>query len=251
MSFTITEECSLPSGGLVYGKTINPNFKIRSMTTEEEMRRLARTERPYKLLCDIIEECIVGEKPGISVYDMCFGDYQYLLQKLRIATYGPDYKIIGYCPHCGAENPETINLGEMELKYLTKESFIEGLMVDLPVTGKRVEMRLQTPRSLDDIALKRKELMNKQPLMESDPTIMFTLKALIHKIDGEIPEFVRLENMIRQLPMRDSNKILNAAKKINDSFGYNMSLRFGCKECGLDYNSTFRITSEFFGPSED
>jgi hypothetical protein len=65
--------------GLVYDKPINPVFKIRSMTTEEEMRRLAHTERPYKLLCDIIEECIVGDKPGISVYDMCLGDYQYLL----------------------------------------------------------------------------------------------------------------------------------------------------------------------------
>ena len=201
-------------------------------------------------MCDIIEECIVGDKPGISVYDMCFGDYQYLLQKLRIATYGPEYKIVGYCPHCGAENPETINLGEMELRTLG-EQFADSLMVDLPVTGKRVEMRLQTPRALDDIAIKRKDLMKKQPLMDSDPTLMFTLKSLIYKIDGETPEFIRLENMIRQLPMRDSNKILNAARKLNDMIGYNMSLHLSCQECGLDYNSTFRITSEFFGPTED
>jgi hypothetical protein len=138
----------------------------------------------------------------------------------------------------------------MELRTLD-ESFADGLMVDLPVTGKRVEMRLQTPRSLDDIALKRKDLLNKQPLMDSDPSLMFTLKSLIYKIDGEVPEFIRLENMIRQLPMRDSNKILNAARKLNETIGYNMSLRLKCKECGLDYNSTFRITSEFFGPTED
>lgn len=79
MSFTITEDCTLPSLGLVYSKPVNPNVKLRSMTTEEEMRRLAHTERPYKVLCDIIEDCIVGDKLGISVYDVCLGDYQYLL----------------------------------------------------------------------------------------------------------------------------------------------------------------------------
>lgn len=250
MSFTITEECSLPSRGLVYGKPIRYEFRLRSMTTEEEMRRLAHTERPYKLLCDIIEECIVGEKPEISVYDMCLGDYQYLLQKLRIATYGPDYKIIGYCTHCGAENYETLNLANMELKVMD-ERFKELLTVELPVTGKRIGLRLQTPRSLDDNNIKRKELLKNNPLMESDPTIMYTLQSLIHTIDGETVDFIRLNSIVRQLPMRDSNKILNQARKLNDTIGYNMSLHLNCRECGLDYNSTFRITSEFFGPTED
>ena len=250
MSYTITEECSLPSKGLVYDKPIRYQFKIRSMTTEEEMRRLAQTERPYKLLCDIIEECIVGEKPQIHVYDMCLGDYQYLLQKMRIATYGPEYKIIGYCTHCGAESLHTINLGEMELKQLDEKDTPQ-MSVDLPVTGKIVDLKLQTPRSLDDIAIKRKDLIRKNPLMDSDPTIMLTLKSLIHKIDGVVPDFIQLENIARQLPMRDTNKILNHAKKLNDKIGYNMALVLNCKECGLDYNSTFRITSEFFGPTED
>lgn len=87
--------------------------------------------------------------------------------------------------------------------------------------------------------------------MESDPTIMYTLQSLIHTVDGEVPDFVRLNNIVRQLPMRDSNKILNQARKLNDTIGYNMSLHLNCKVCGLDYNSTFRITSEFFGPTED
>lgn len=159
------------------------------MTTEEEMRRLAQTERPYKLLSDIIEDCIVGEKPEIHVYDMCLGDYQYLLQKMRIATYGPEYKIMGYCTHCGSESIHTINLGEMELRELD-ESFVHLLKVDLPVTGKLVDLRLQTPRSLDDISIKRKDLIRKNPLMDSDPTLMLTLKSLIHRVDGAVPDFL-------------------------------------------------------------
>ena len=74
------------------GFKVNPNIKIRSMTTEEEMKRLGYTEQPYKMLSEIIDDCLV-DKPGISTYDMCLGDYEFLLHKLRVVTYGSDYKI--------------------------------------------------------------------------------------------------------------------------------------------------------------
>lgn len=250
MSFTITEDCTLPSLGLVYSKPVNPHIKLRSMTTEEEMRRLAHTERPYKVLCEIIEDCIVGEKLGIPVYDVSLGDYQYLLQKLRIATYGPDYKIVSTCPHCGEQNPDTLDLTEMKVLELNKDNPPE-MSVTLPVCGKIVTLKLQTPRSLDDAAIRRKELLKSNPLMESDPTILFTLTALIDKVDGVVYDKIKLDTFIRQLSMRDTNKIMNLVNKLNKAFGYNMVLEHVCQGCGLDYTSTFRITSEFFGPTED
>ena len=108
VGYTITEDVHLPSKGLVYKHTtVNPDFKLRSMTTEEEMLRLAPTERPYQTLCNVIDACIVGPGPGISSYDMCLGDYHYLLNKLRIVTYGTDYKISSYCPLCSASRART------------------------------------------------------------------------------------------------------------------------------------------------
>ena len=61
------------------------------MTTVEEMRRLAPSEHTYKNLCELIDDCMV-EPIGMSVYDMHLADYQYLLHRLRIVTYGVDYK---------------------------------------------------------------------------------------------------------------------------------------------------------------
>ena len=99
-NYTIAESYVLPSRGLIYDIPVKAEVKIRSMTTEEEMRRQAPSDTPYKVMCDIIEECLI-EKPGISVYDMCLGDYQFLLHKLRVVTYGTEYKMMVTCPNCG------------------------------------------------------------------------------------------------------------------------------------------------------
>ena len=102
-NYSIAEEYVLPSRGKVYSQNVNPNVKIRSMTTEEEMKRLAPSDKTYKNLCEIIDDCLV-ENPGISSYDMCLADYQFLLHKLRVVTYGPDYPITSKCPFCRSDN---------------------------------------------------------------------------------------------------------------------------------------------------
>ena len=69
--FTIANEYTLPSKGKVYNKEININFKLRSMTTVEEMKRLNHSDKPNKNIAEIIDDCLV-EKIGISAYDLCY-----------------------------------------------------------------------------------------------------------------------------------------------------------------------------------
>ena len=91
-NYTIGNQYTLPSLGKVYDKQINPQITLRSMTIEDEMKRLNHADRPYKVMCEIIDDCLI-EKLGISSYDMCLGDYQFLLHKLRVVTYGKEYKL--------------------------------------------------------------------------------------------------------------------------------------------------------------
>ena len=72
-NYSIAEEFRLPSQGKVYSMNVKPAGKIRSMTTQEEMKRLAPAERAYKNICEVIDDCIV-EDIGISAYDMCLAD---------------------------------------------------------------------------------------------------------------------------------------------------------------------------------
>lgn len=247
--YTISEECTLPSKGLVYTQSVNPNLKIRSMTTEEEMKRLGHSDLPYKILPEIIDDCLI-EKPGIKTYDMCIADYQYLLFRLRVATYGSKYKISTICPICGKINEQEIDLDSLKVtpyseelnKYLTIES--------LPKSNDKIELRMQTPRLLDEIVSKKNKLANKSEIT-GDPAFLFTLQSLIAKVNDVVYDPIKLDSYIRRMPAADSNYIMKVAKKLNDSFGLDTTQTCKCTQCGGEFNYQLPITGEFFGPDID
>ena len=249
--YTIQGTYTLPSLGKVYGDIqINPDITLRSMTTNEEMRRLNHSDRPYLVMSEIIDDCMV-EKCPISVYDMCLADYQFLLHKLRVVTYGPDYKLKSICPYCATESTETINLDDLVVTTFDKDEFDKYNELDLPKTKHHIKLRMQTPRIIDGINIRAKEQKRRTPDINGDPAFLFTLEALIEEIDGEKVNPISLPLFVRNLPMMDTNYIFKYAKKLQDSFGLNTELTFDCKGCGLSYDSSFRATSEFFGPSVD
>ena len=249
-NYSIAEEYTLPSLGKVYTQKIDPVVKLRSMTTEEEMKRLAPSDRQYKNLCEIIDDCIVNEV-GISSYDMCVADYQFLLHKLRIVTYGPEYKTSSVCPYCGAISESTLNLDELDVKECSLNELTSLMDIELPKSGNKIHLTLQTPRMIDDINLRNKELKKKSKNRSFDETLLLTLSSIITTIDGKHLDPIKKEDFIRNLPMMDTNYIMKHAQKLVESFGIDSSIVSVCSMCGLDYNSSFRFSSEFFGPSVD
>lgn len=246
--YTIAETYTLPSMGRIYETPINPDIKLRSMTTAEEMRRLAHTEEPYKLMSDIIEACIIGTAP-MRVYDMCLGDYQFLLHKLRVVTYGPEYKMLIRCPKCGKLSDTSCDLDKIEVKTYNPDTLTTE--VRLPRTQKVVKIRYQTPRMLDKIAKRKKELLKKAPNYPGDPELAITLEHMIESVDGQHLDTTRMETFVRNLPMMDTNVILKAADRLNREVGLDDAVECTCGQCGAEVKTTFRFTSEFFGPSVD
>lgn len=72
--FTIQGTFTLPSRGIFYGDGTKSEVTLRSMTTNEEMKRLNHNENSYKIMADIIDDCMV-EKFPVSAYDMCLADF--------------------------------------------------------------------------------------------------------------------------------------------------------------------------------
>lgn len=249
MSITIQEEYSLPSKGMLYGRQFDPLVKLRSMTVAEEMKRLTATDYPYMTMSEIIDDCIVNKLP-ISAYDMCLGDYQYLLHKLRVVTYGPDYKMTLVCPFCGELFDYTQNLDELGV-HEYDEGVDELLQVELPASKHMITLRLQTPRDLDRIEQKKKEMKKNFPDMKSDPTFLLNIESLIGSIDGQPINPAAIQSFVENLPMRDTNILLQRANKINEKVGVDTIITAKCSNCGRDVIAPFRFTYEFFRPEVD
>lgn len=244
---TLFETFRLPSKGEIYDKKVNPEIKLRSMTTMEEMKRLSPTDTPYKVMCDIIEDCM-SEKPAIHVCDLCLGDYQYLLHKIRIVTYGPNYKMTVKCPECGEITESVANLDTLAV-HEWDDSYVDKKLIILPVTSKQIELKFQTPRDLDIIAYKTKE-MKKKTKQNLDYSILFTLMSLIETVDGRKLNNIELEEFVKKLPNKDANYLINKSSELNSLIGLDNDITVKCISCGNEMTLPFRITSEFFGPTD-
>lgn len=248
INVTIAEDFTLPSLGKIYSQQFDPNIKLRSMTVAEEMKRLTNTDKPYKAMSEIIEACLETKLP-ISVYDMCLGDYQYLIHKLRVVTYGPNYNITVICNKCGEYFDTVFDLDTLKAKTYTPDYDKLKTRV-LPVSGDTVELRFQTPRDLDGIDAKKVSLKKQFPEI-SDPTLMLNLESIIKTINGQPYDQISLREYVKKMPLRDSSVILRAGTALNNNIGFDTEIPVTCTECGEETKAIFAFTNEFFRPEAD
>lgn len=241
----IAEAFTLPSKGLIYEEKVNPDIILGSMKTKHEMMRLSASENNNKIMADIIDDCIVGN-PGISSYDMCLGDFQYLMYKLRTVTFGPEYEMYGICPYCGSEISILVNLDELAVHEYDDE-LADMLEVKLPESGYEVTLTLQTPRILDSIHRKVNESKRRRKGNEN-PALLYNITTSITHLDGEEPNPFSLEEIIKDLPMKDTNILLNRINEINSKIGVDLDVDATCSECGRYFVAPFRIYTSFFRP---
>lgn len=255
-NYTIAERFTLPSHGLLYDVPINPEIKLRSLTVRDDMKRLSPSNDGsiYRVMAEVIDDCLV-EKPGISAYDMCVGDYQFLMHKLRIVTYGPDYLIECRCPVCGDIDSHVVSLEDLKLSELKDFDRDQYLKVTLPVCGKVVELNVTTPRMLDNIekdvtrVMKQRKKQGLESGLDLDWHLLYQLVYTIKTVDGQKLSITQKETFCDSLVGRDYNTIINALDKLDEKVGLGATLEVHCNACGYDMPTSFRITSEFWRPS--
>lgn len=247
-NYTIGEGVELPSKGLIYSTKVNPYVELRSMTARDEMKRLSPSPAKFKVLADIIEGCMI-EKPAIHVYDMALGDYEYLLHKLRIVTYGDEYKVAVRCKHCGEITETVAHLEELKVTPFDLTKFEELSTIKLPKKGDTVTLNFQSPRMLDEIEAEVKELKRKFKDADVSFDLLILLKHIINTVNGTKLNSAQLETYINNLPALDMTKLVNAIDEINALVGIQNDLTVLCGNCGGEVSTYFRFGPEFFRPS--
>lgn len=247
-NYTIMEGYELPSKGKFYNDLVNPHIELRSMTARDEMKRLSPSNTPLKTLAGIIEDCCI-EKPAIHVYDMCLGDYEFLLHKLRIVTYGEDYKVSLRCPTCGELIEATTKLDQLSVKEFTDAEIEELQTFTLPKSGNTITLNLITPRMMEQIEAKVKDMKRRYKTATIDFETLVRLLVNIDLVDGEKKSELELENFVNNLPALDLQKILNNLEILNQKIGLDNILYLTCPKCGDEISTFFRFGPEFFRPT--
>jgi predicted RNA-binding Zn-ribbon protein involved in translation (DUF1610 family) len=246
--YTIMEGYELPSKGKIYHEDVNPHIELRSMTARDEMKRLSPSSTPLKTLADIIEGCCV-ETPAVHVYDMSLGDYEFLLHKLRIVTYGEDYKVALRCPACG-ESIETIaKLGQLDVKEYDEDEIKQLQTFTLPKSNRLITLRFLTPRMAEEMEVKVKDMKRRYKNATIDFETLVRLLTNIDLVDGEKKSETEMENIVTNLPAFDLQKILNNIDTLNQKIGLDNLLYLTCPKCGEEVTTFFRFGPEFFRPT--
>ena len=180
---------------------------------------------------------------------MALGDYEFLLHKLRIVTYGPKYKMGLACPHCGTPFESEADLEQLEITDFDEEKFESLRSFILPKSGDSIKIKFQTPRMLDDVELQTKEAKRKFKSTDIDFDILFLLKNVIDEVNGNKLSPEKLETYINNLPAMDLIKIINNLDALNACVGINGKLVVDCPNCGGEVLTSFRFGPEFFRPT--
>lgn len=248
MGYSITETYNLPSKGKVYNKEIDPNIILRSMTTMEEKKRLGSSSLPYKVIAEIINDCIIDNKSNISAYDLTLGDFQYLLFKLRTVTYGSKYKVSTRCPFCLATHETELDLDDLKI-FEYDDTLREQLNIILPVSQKEITLKLLTPRDMDRIDSRAKEILSKSKDYQGSPTYLLMLEAIIDNVDNEKISSVQKERLVQTLVLKDANFLQKSHNKIK--LGVDTLCNTTCPFCKKEYPFSLPFSGEFLGPSID
>lgn len=244
----IVEECTLPSRGLIYDEfEVNPNVILSSMKTKHEMLRLSATDDSNRIMAKIIDDCIESDL-GCSSYDLCLGDFQYLMMKLRVASFGPDYKVSSICPLCAFEQDSSFDLDDLDVHGYDEQDTEDLMNITLPITETKLRLGFQTPRILDRITSRCKEYRRKNQDTDDNPLVLYTITSAIIEKDGEAPNPFTLEQWVSELPIADCQAIINRIEQLNNSIGVDLTTGSTCRVCGRNYTVPFRITGEFFRP---
>jgi predicted Zn-ribbon and HTH transcriptional regulator len=247
---TIRESFTLPSLGKLYATEFNPKITLRSMTTEEEMKRLAYTDSEFRMMSEIIDDCILEELP-ISSYDMVLGDYEFLLHKLVVVTYGKDYKMQADCPLCKQRVISTVDLDGIEVHEFDQEAIDSAMEITLPVSKMKVTLAFQTPRALDDITEKTKDKRKKTKDQHTNFEFMYRVMSYISKIDGKTMSDDIMESTLRKMNMKDVYYILDKGAELGRKVGLDNEVIAKCDNCGYEFVTRFQYQSTFFRPTNN
>lgn len=237
---TIERTYKVPSAGLFGGPT---EVTIRPMTTKEE--KIIYTSRDMSFLTKIVKSCVVEPK-NLDIGKLHPNDITYLLFMIRELTFGPNYKQKMQCDNCGLKQDIEIDITEMTYDILDISSLDEKLVVNLPVCGDTLKLKILSQGDFDNIEEYVRRLAKQGKVKDPEGyEYVYRFAKMIESINGETNLDIKdTINYIDNLNMKDFYEIKKTLSDIK--IGINTSNIRKCKNCGEEVEVFGATVPEFF-----
>lgn len=257
------ELAKLPSRGLLYDEEhplCDEEFvEIKHLTaTEENILTSGGLIKSGKFV-DTLMKSVMKNK-SINPDDLFTGDKNAILITIRVASFGPEYRVNLVCTNrkCGKEYIGNFMLDQLELKTFDEENIPNGVEVVgrnlfetiLPVSKSKVRFKLLTQKAYDEIEQAQenrvKAMMKaKLPPPEVDTFSTDKLIKCIESVDGKTSKD-HISKWVSKLPIKDSRRISSLIKKIEPKIIMKQELT--CPHCKDKKEVNMPLTVEFFWP---
>lgn len=249
--FNFTQEITLPSLGLLNPEIPEGKLIQRCMMVADQKFLAGSNQTPGSAINQIIQRTIT-EPEAFDVSKLTLPDTLYLLFKLRVLSYGKDYKFRTKCPECGQKIDVTIDMAELPVKTLS-EDYAANLVVTLPHRGDTVYTKLTTNQDTEELNKELKRRKRRNPDDESE--YILRIVNSIEKIeladtnkDGKkiLTSFLDIERYVAALTDLDASTIISARDSVE--YGILPVVEYVCPECGEYIDVNVNFSSEFFRP---
>ncbi len=245
------ETVPLPSQGVVYDPDSQlykmETIDIKAMTAkEEDILTSAALLKKGETLNTLIKSCIANS--SVNVDELLLGDRNALMVSVRITGYGPDYKISVNCPHCNHLNKTTVNLTDLQIKFLDIDPVAPGencFVYELPVTKKKVYFKFLTVNDEREMAQVRAR-MEKHFENFTENNVTSNLENAIVRIDN-IEDKNKIRHFVMNMPAFDSRQLRKFMKE--NEPGIKMEHNLVCENCTSASSVSIPLSREFFWPS--
>lgn len=240
---SIHTEVELPSKGKFYDGINGPIdgiLNIRRMTGEEEM---VLASQKNKALNIIFKKCLLEK--NFNPENLLYVDRIYLLIKLRIISYTPEYEVEITCPECDRKFSHIINLAELEVEYCPDNFTDEILQNTLPTSGFNFRYRFPTGKDEVDIQDYRDRKIKMWGNNQLDDTILYRSSLLLEEIEN-IVEKSELLFLLKKLPVNDVSYIRTLISE--PPFGVQTKIDIGCPGCMHEIVVDLPFDGSFFSP---
>lgn len=237
----------LPTKGIFYeGKVPEGKVSLEPMgTKEEKMLSAGRAGNVESMLDRVFRTTLECPIPS---HDLKTVDRFFVLIKLRVMSYGPEYHFTYKCEDCNQKVSGIINLDKMEITY-ADEDMQEPFEVTLPLTGDTIQWKLLTGNDETTIRRSADRMHQKGRAKGGDPAYILRLCQHIVSINEEEKNIGDLTKYVESLKGQDSLAFRDAIEGGNE-IGVNLLIVSHCTypQCGWPTEIVLPFGPEFFRP---